>query len=191
MNPLDESTGLPPVRLRDARGDDAELLRGLNSPAVLGEWDHFDDPGDEMLSGALYNGATKIVELPDGSAIGSVSWIQVPYGPNQRSLAWSIGITVLPVFRGRGLGASAQRRLALELLGRSHANRVQADTDIGNVAEQRSLQLAGFTREGIARGAQWRRGRWHDRVLYSLLRGDVAPDTSRLGGPVTGGPVTG
>lgn len=186
MSPLDDSTDLPPVGFRDVRGDDAELLRELNSPTVLGEWDDFDDPDDEMLSGALYNGATKIVELPDGTAIGSVSWIQVPYGPNQRSLAWSIGITVLPVYRGRGLGASAQRHLALELLGRSRANRVQADTDIGNVAEQRSLQLAGFTREGIARGAQWRRGRWHDRVLFSLLRSDVTPDTSRPGDPVSG-----
>jgi RimJ/RimL family protein N-acetyltransferase len=50
---------------------------------------------------------------------------------------------------------------------------VQADTDIGNISEQRSLQHAGFSREGIARGAQWRCGAWHDRVIFAMLRNDA------------------
>ncbi len=164
---------LPRVVLRDPRDTDAELLRELSSPEVLGEWDSFDDDPDEMLSGALYGGGTKIVEIDDATSVGSVSWIQVPYGPNLRSLAWSIGITILPQFRGRHLGAAAQRHLALELLQMSDSNRVQADTDVGNIAEQRSLERAGFIREGVARGAQWRSGQWHDRVVFGLLRSDA------------------
>lgn len=94
------------------------------------------------------------------------------YGPNRRSLAWNVGITILPAFRGRRIGAAAQRCLAEELFTKSDANRVVADTDVANVAEQRSLERAGFEREGIARGAQWRQGAWHDRVIYSRLRTD-------------------
>ncbi len=175
MSPRDASANLPRVHLRDVREGDATLLRELDSPTVLGEWDSFDDPPEEMLSGAAYNGGTHVIEREDGTSVGSVSWIQVPYGPNQRSLAWSIGITLLPAHRGRGLGASAQRQLAADLFDRSPTNRVQADTDIDNIAEQRSLELAGFTREGILRGAQWRRGDWHDRVIFSLLRREVTP----------------
>ena len=50
------------------------------------------------------------------------------------------------------------------------------DADVENVAEQRALERAGFTREGVLRGAQHRRGRWRDLVLYARLRDD-APAT--------------
>lgn len=164
---------LPIVVLREICETDVHLLQVLGSPEVSGEWDSFDESSEAMLSGAHYGGDSKIVELTDGTPVGSVSWIQIPYGPNAMSLAWSIGITILPQYRGRHLAASAQHLLAEELLGRSGANRVQADTDIGNVPEQRALERAGFTREGIARGAQWRRGEWHDRVVYGLVRSDL------------------
>jgi RimJ/RimL family protein N-acetyltransferase len=167
------STALPTLRLRSVVENDTALLLALAAPEVAGEWDSFDDPPEAMISGAHYGGGTNIVELPGETAVGAVSWIQVPYGPNRRSLAWSIGITILPSFRSHHYGAAAQRLLAQELFARSDANRVQADTDVGNVAEQRSLEHAGFTREGVLRGAQWRRGTWHDRVLYSLLRDDL------------------
>ncbi|MHB1209094.1 MAG: GNAT family N-acetyltransferase [Acidimicrobiales bacterium] len=173
MNASPSSIGLPIVVLREIGEADAPLLDVLCSPEVSGEWDSFDDPPEAMLSGAHYGGGSKIVELTDGTPVGSISWIQIPYGPNAMSLAWSIGITILPQYRGQHLAASAQRLLAEGLLGRSEANRVQADTDIGNVPEQRALERAGFTREGIARGAQWRRGEWHDRVVYGLVRGDL------------------
>lgn len=50
--------------------------------------------------------------------------------------------------------------------------KIAADTDIGNVAEQRALEKAGFTREGISRGIGWRDGAWRDGVNYSILRTD-------------------
>ncbi|MEP7024113.1 MAG: GNAT family protein [Actinomycetota bacterium] len=82
------------------------------------------------------------------------------------------GGTVLPAWRNRGIGAAAQRLLAEQLFGQSDANRVEADTDFGNLPEPRALERAGFTREGVVRGAQWRHGQWHDRVLYGWLRSD-------------------
>ena len=41
-----------------------------------------------------------------------------------------------------------------------------------NLAEQRALERAGFTREGVLRHAQFRGGGFHDLVIYSRLRGD-------------------
>jgi RimJ/RimL family protein N-acetyltransferase len=52
---------------------------------------------------------------------------------------------------------------------------VEAHTDVENVAEQRALEAAGFTREGLIRGAQWRDGAYHDGYLYAILRGDRRP----------------
>lgn len=165
-------SGLPPVVLRRIAGGSHQVLARIGSPEARGEWDWFDDPLEDMLSSEEFGGERRVVEMTDGTPVGIVSFIRVPYGPNSRSLAWRIGITVLPEYRNRGYGAAAQRALAEWLFGASAANRVEAGTDVGNVAEQRSLEKAGFTREGIIRGAQWRRGAWHDRVLYSFLRSD-------------------
>jgi len=173
MREVRTQNDLPFVVLREIGQDDSDFLDTLSGPEVSGKWDSFDDPPEAMLSGAHYGGGSKIVELDDGTRVGSVSWIQIPYGPNEKSLAWSIGITILPQHRGQHFAASAQLLLVEELLGRSEANRVQADTDVGNVPEQKALERAGFVREGIARGAQWRHDEWHDRVVYSYLRSDL------------------
>lgn len=53
-------------------------------------------------------------------------------------------------------------------------NRVEAHTNVQNLAEQHALEKEGFAREGIVRGAQWRGGAYRRGVLYSRLRRDVA-----------------
>ena len=63
--------------------------------------------------------------------------------------------------------------MAAYLFETTDANRVEASTDVENLAEQRALEKAAFVREGINRGAQWRAGAHHDLVLYSKLRGDA------------------
>ena len=163
---------LPTVRLRELRADDARLIDRLSSWEVSGPYDYFDDPPTDLLRGQDYGGGWRIVEDEHRRAVGSVSFIQVPYGPNRMSLAWRIGITILPEHRHRGYGAAAQRQLAAYLFATSPANRVEADTDVENAPEQHSLELAGFQAEGVHRGAQFRSGRWHDRVLYARLRSD-------------------
>ena len=171
MGSPEQTQQLPTVKLRTIGESDKAFLEKLHTPEVEGEWDTYDD-AEAMLDGRHYNGGGRIIELPDGTAVGQVSWIQVPHGPNERSLAWVIGIVLLPIHRGHGFGASAQRLLADQLLNESRANRVEASTDVRNLAEQRSLSLAGFTREGIRRSALWRGGEWHDQVVYSRLRTD-------------------
>jgi RimJ/RimL family protein N-acetyltransferase len=163
---------LPPVNLREIQDDDETFLAEVSTSDVEGEWNTFDDPPEERLSGTNYGGGARIVEIDARTRVGIVTWVQIPHGPNRRSLAWNVGITIHPAFRGRHIGAAAQRAVADHLFGTSDANRVMAHTDIGNIAEQRSLERAGFSREGIARGAQWRQGAWHDGVIYSRVRSD-------------------
>jgi RimJ/RimL family protein N-acetyltransferase len=164
---------LPGVQLRTPDDADTEFLSDLQGSVDGDEWDSYDDPPEEKLNGATYGGGSAIVERTDGTKVGSVSWIQVPHGPNLRSLAWCIGITIHPTFRGQHLAAAAQRALADQLFARSSANRVEAETDADNIAERRSLERAGFVEDGTARGANWRRGAWHDMVIYSRLRSDT------------------
>ena len=108
-----------------------------------------------------------------GEFIGEVSWHRVQTGPT--SFSWNIGIGLLARARGQGHGTRAQRLLAEYLFAHTQVNRIAADTEVSNLAEQRSLAKAGFTREGTLRGACFRGGRWRDMASYSILRADVDP----------------
>ena len=174
-------SGAPCVRLRDITLADADLLDAWAAdPTAHGEFNDFGlerEPVDReaLARGALWNernGQLIVERLEDGLAIGSVGWHLVRYGPNAARDVWNIGIALIPESRGHGYGAEAQRQVAAYLFEHTEVNRVEASTDVDNVAEQRSLEKAGFSREGIARGAQFRAGDYHDLVTYSRLRDD-------------------
>jgi len=105
--------------------------------------------------------------------IGSMTWHEVFYGPTKGSRAWNIGIGLVPAARGRGIGSQAQFMLAQHLFATSDARRVEASTDITNLPEQRALERAGFTREGVLRQAQQRADGQHDLFSYSITRDDL------------------
>lgn len=166
------------VRLRRARLEDAELLELWQSVGYKGEFNDFGTPfhpvRDAILETGLIgdNGGTMIVEsAANGEPIGTVSWRTVRYGPNPESAAWNIGISLIPEARGHGFGTEAQRALADHLFATTPVGRVEAMTDIENEAEQRSLEKAGFAREGVLRGSQYRAGGWHDLVVFARIRG--------------------
>ncbi len=117
-------------------------------------------------------GVLIVLERETEEVLGSVSYHRVAYGPNEGSQVYNIGITLGPEHRGKGYGTQAQRLFADYLFSTYLIMRVEASTDITNKAEQRALEKAGFTREGVARKAQWRAGDWHDLVVYSKLRGE-------------------
>ena len=164
------------VMLRAVRREDLPLLL---VDVAADPVDTFGLTGANALERAFaadgllgYDRGTLVVEDAAGEVAGKVSWLPVPHGPNPPSLALTIGIRLRPAFRGRGLGGPAQALLADYLFGTTTFERLQAETDVTNIAEQRALEKAGFLREGVARHAQFRDGRYHDMVVYSMLRGD-------------------
>ncbi|HKB28509.1 MAG TPA: GNAT family protein [Candidatus Limnocylindrales bacterium] len=168
------------VRLRDVTLEDADLLDDWSRVEAKGSFNDFGMPRsatdrEALARGPLRNernGELIIERLADGCPIGSVSWHLERYGPNAESGAWNIGIALIPEARGHGHGTEAQRLAADYLFAATTLHRVEASTDVDNLAEQRSLEKAGFTREGILRGAQFRAGEWHDLVNYARLRTD-------------------
>jgi RimJ/RimL family protein N-acetyltransferase len=170
----------PRVRLRDLILADADLLDAWNTPEAQGLFNDFEmprspAPREALAAGPLrdeHNGQLMVELVVDATPIGTVSWHRVMNGPNPESAGWNMGISLVPDARGQGYGSEAQRQLADYLFATTDANRVEASTDVANTAEQRSLERAGFTREGIQRGAQFRAGGYHDLIVYSRLRTD-------------------
>lgn len=170
------------IRLRPVREDDLTAL-DENHSRDADPWNWFGHSpaggtrrrfaADGLLSEVA---GTLAVETEDGVLAGAVSWFTVPHGPGSACQALNIGISLLPGFRGRGYGAAAQRALAEYLFATTLTERIEAETDVENIAEQRALERAGFTREGVLRHTQFRAGRWRDNVIYSVLRAEVTLD---------------
>lgn len=95
---------------------------------------------------------------------GEMVW----YGPTITSKALNIGISLVEDFRGKGIGVIAQRLLAEELHRLGFA-RVEAQTDVQNIPEQKALKKAGFLFEGVARHAQGRADGIHDLQVWSHI----------------------
>jgi RimJ/RimL family protein N-acetyltransferase len=170
-----------PVRLRPIEEADLDTLRQLDTdPSTRGPYlpSTFRSPHARRHrweeDGWLGNDSAQLaVALPDGTLAGIVSWRTIKTsGPEAGCL--EIGALLFPEHRGKGLGTAAQRLLVEYLFATTLANRLQAITDIENLAEQKALERAGFRREGIMRGLAFDRGRWHDGVLYARLRDDPA-----------------
>lgn len=163
------------VSLRAVEVSDLELLDGDDAP--------FLDFGPRAPrtkvpgTGLDDSGALAVADDDSGDLAGFVSWHWKEWGPNAASRCPNIGIWIRPSARGRGIGRQAQRQLAELFFRHTAVNRVEAHTDVENVAEQHALEAAGFRREGLIRGAQWRAGDYRDGYLYAVTRPDM-PDLS-------------
>lgn len=161
------------IVLRDATVADTQVLDTFGDPEVRTAHDFYDTSDLADAHEGRFRWGSRVISDGAGTVLGRVTFHQVAYGPNRRSMAWRIGVTVLPQYRGRGIGSRAQRMLADELFAGSDAFRVEADTDVENLAERRALLAAGFQEEGVLRGARFRAGARRDAVLYARLRTDA------------------
>jgi ribosomal protein S18 acetylase RimI-like enzyme len=144
--------------------------RASDPPEAVAEG-RASDPPEAVAEGRASDPPEAVAE---GALAGSVSWHLVHYGPNEGSRAFNLGIVLFPDQRGKGIGTRALVLLARYLFDHTTVHRLEGSTDVDNAVMQRVVERAGFRREGVLRGAQFRLGGHHDLVLYSLLRGELA-----------------
>lgn len=166
------------VHLRAVRAGDLDTLTAKET-AETDPWNHFEIGASNRFhrrfaenGGIAEQSGMLAVETEEGHLVGSVSWVTVQHGPSAACRAINMGISLFPEHRGRGYGTEAQRLLADYLFSTRLVERIEAGTDVENVAEQRALEKAGFSREGVLRHAQFRGGEWRDIAIYSRLRGE-------------------
>ena len=168
---------MPDVRLHPYTAADAALLDA--HPTGPGAIDFFGwHPSDaaqrKFAEGGMLgtDHGNLVVDVDGVGMVGDVGWVPVFHGPPPNSFALNVGIVLFEEHRGHGYGTEAQRLLVRYLFAETRFERLEATTDVVNVAEQRALTKAGFLREGVLRHAQWRAGAFHDTVIFSRLRGD-------------------
>ena len=72
--------------------------------------------------------------------------------------------------QGRGLGSTVLRLVRDYLLENEPVVRLEAETDVENVAAQKMLERCGFHAEGVLGRYRFHHGRYHDCYLYSYLK---------------------
>ena len=140
------------------------------SPSRWGDWGDMDPAAKDI---GLERWIIELTANGQTHVVGDLSAHSVWYGPTTGSRAINIGISLVEEFRGRRMGGVAQRLLA-ELLHDRGIVRVEASTDVENIAEQRALERAGFAYEGTLRLAQGRRDGLHDLQVWAHVRPPVS-----------------
>jgi RimJ/RimL family protein N-acetyltransferase len=169
------------TRLRRLEAADIEVLeQQYAGPEFAGEqaWMGFVQAGKlrrryEAGETLREDGGILAVVDDANELVGEVSWVRMLNGPPPNGHCWNIGIWMRPEHRGKGHGTEAQRLMAAYLFDHTFLERVEAGTEADNIGEQRALEKAGFTREGVLRHACFRAGQWRDMVVFSKLRGEA------------------
>lgn len=104
-----------------------------------------------------------IIEKKDGTKIGQIMY-------TLEGSHYTIGYIVTPDERGKGFCTEAVKIVVDYLFLSTAAVRIQAGTSPGNIPSQKVLEKTGFTREGEKRKCVYARGKWHNEVIYSILR---------------------
>src|ERR1700735_4715356 len=106
-----------------------------------------------------------VVELATGELAGEA----LLWNIDLHNRAAHIGISLLPAFRGRGLGADVVRVLCRYGFAIRGLHRLQAESPADKHARLQAASPAGFAREGPLRNSAWVNGNFADVVILGLL----------------------
>ena len=179
LNPL---VDVSDIQLRPVRESDLDFLCRFDvEPGLIGpNWYGFRDTGRQhrrlQADGWLGEEDGKLIVAVGDQVVGFVGWSPAGHGAGRYR---TIGVVLLPEWRGRGVGTQAQFLLCRYLFTHTPVQRVEAGTQPENEAEQRALEKIGFRREGLLRAAEFRNGAWCDVVVFGLLRTELPPSLGR------------
>lgn len=161
------------VSLKIVEKDDIPTLaEWVNTRAFTGEF----NPLKQMPRAELEKILEKpeefkpfFIEKKDGSKIGFIVCFNVSH-PGVGAKLLEIGYSLAPSERGKGYCTEAVNIMVDYLFLSKENVRIQAQTDVRNVASQRVLEKVGFKKEGTLRKNFFIQGEWRDVLLYSILR---------------------
>lgn len=106
-----------------------------------------------------------VVELDSQELAGAA----LLWGIDTHNRTARLGISLLPAFRGRGLGSDVVRVLCEYGIAVRGMQRLQVDTLADNASMIAAATKAGFTIEGTLRRSAWVYGAFADVVFLGLL----------------------
>ena len=111
-----------------------------------------------------------VLESATGAFVGVFRLDEIDW----RNRSASVGLDIVPGFRGRGLSRVIYRYFFNYLYGALNMHRLSLVTLETNETAIRVYRRLGFTEEGRLREAIWRDGRFQDLIQFSMLREECA-----------------
>jgi len=158
------------VNLRIVEKEDLPLFTDwLNNAMVVGEFNPLRQTSradvEKDFEKRAFEQTEFIIEKKDGTKIGYI-W----HFTHSATKVTEIGTFLIPSERGKGYAPEATHLIVDYLFLSKSIVRIQAGTQVENVASQKALEKCGFTREGVHRKEMFNRGKWVDICIYSILR---------------------
>jgi RimJ/RimL family protein N-acetyltransferase len=164
------------IRIRAMKSSDLERMYELmSSPESWGDFEpfsaqdwfsfekHMRERGSNPASAALF-----VMERNQDKSIVGIIFHRESHPILKNT---EIGYAVLdPESRGKGVASEAANLIVDYLFKNKTIQRIEAVTDVENVASQKVLEKCGFKREGTMRKARWVNGTFHDYYMYGILR---------------------
>lgn len=112
------------------------------------------------------------------------------HGLNRRDRRAEIGFDLYKDHWGKGIMTEAVRALINYGFQQMNLNRIEATTDPENTRSIKLLERVGFQKEGHLRQKYHYKGRYHDELLYSLMKKDWEKEEAHRipGNRATGSP---
>jgi RimJ/RimL family protein N-acetyltransferase len=161
------------VRLRaPERGDIPTFVKWINDPEVT-EFLKLDTPismeEEEVWYAEMVKRKDRVfsIETLDGRLIGNVGLVGLDWESRRTDIGIMIGEKDA---WSKGYGTDAVMVLLGYLFDELNLNRVSLFTDANNTRAQRCYEKCGFKKEGVMRQYRFKRGRYLDGVLYSILK---------------------
>ncbi len=159
------------VNLRIADKKDVPLIaKWWNDQEYSGEYQGFMTISEARLEKLLletpdpFSSLFFVIEKKDGTKIGHIN------GWMKGNGLTGIGYAIIPSERGKGYGTEAVKLMVDYLFLSKDIVRIQVSTGTRNIASQKTLEKAGFSKEGTMRKSWFARGEYIDMNLYSILR---------------------
>lgn len=168
--------GLPRPRLRPLHAEDLPVLaRWWNDGRNLANQTNLVLPQPAVNLQRLFvawslnqpgsRDAGLSIELPGGGLIGHATLC----GGDTPARAAEFAIILGPLHRGQGLGTAATELMLRHGFGNLGLHRIHLGVYEYNTRARRAYAKAGFRVEGVQRQAVFHDGRFHDRILMSIL----------------------
>lgn len=166
---------VPPITLRRWTLADLEsLVRYANNPRIAAwltdtfPYPYLESHGRAFIAQSTGQHPPQIFAIDrEGEAIGSVGIY-----PKENIFCKNaeLGYWLAEPFWGQGLMVEAVRQIVAYGWATFDLHRLYARPFGDNTGSIRVLQKAGFVQEGHLRESIWKNGRYHDELIFSLLR---------------------
>lgn len=176
-----------PCRLRTARlelrpyalEDYPQWVAGcLSSPKKLNRFDLAPKAADQLTKAAyrkLLKRQRDVSKVDRGYTFGVfhrrtglfMGWVDFWVFDRGDTQAANFGYVLLNAFRRQGFGAEATRAAAIAGFRHLKLQRLEASILPDNLPSQKLIKSIGFKYEVRRRRADWERGQWRDKLIYS------------------------